>query len=38
MPFPPTHWSVLAQASLHGDTEAQSALEEFCARYRAPLH
>lgn len=37
MPFPPTHWSILAQASLHGDTEAQSALEEFCARYRDPL-
>lgn len=37
MPFPPTHWSILAQASLHGDTEARFALEDFCSRYRGPL-
>jgi DNA-directed RNA polymerase specialized sigma24 family protein len=37
MPFPPTHWTVLARATLHGDTAAKSALEDFCGQYRQPL-
>ncbi|MFN0128430.1 MAG: RNA polymerase sigma factor [Verrucomicrobiales bacterium] len=34
MEFPSTHWTALAQASLHGDTSAEKALESFCAQYR----
>ena len=38
MYFPTTHWSLLAQASLHGETGARQALEELCRRYWLPLH
>lgn len=35
MEFPSTHWSLLAQATLHGDEGTATALKEFCRRYRA---
>lgn len=35
--FPSTHWSLLAKATLDGQTEGQSALGELCRRYWAPL-
>ena len=35
--FPSTSWTLLAQASLHGDTTAAQALEEFCRRYRGAV-
>lgn len=38
MYFPTTQWSLLAQASLSGETSARQALEELCRRYWAPLH
>lgn len=34
MDFPSTHWTALAQASLHGDASAEEALGSFCAQYR----
>jgi DNA-directed RNA polymerase specialized sigma24 family protein len=37
MDFPTTHWTLLAQASLNGDTTANKALESFCQRYREPI-
>jgi len=37
MAFPTTHWSLLAKATLHGEAEAQAALEELCRRYYAPV-
>src|SRR5687768_4329586 len=37
MDFPSTHWSMLAQASLHGETAARQSLDSFCRRYRAPV-
>lgn len=37
MEFPSTQWSMLAQASLNGDTNAQPSLETLCQRYRAPV-
>ena len=37
MYFPSTHWSLLAKATLGGQTEARSALGELCRRYWAPL-
>jgi RNA polymerase sigma-70 factor (ECF subfamily) len=37
MYFPTTHWSLLAKATLNGETEARSALEELCRRYWSPL-
>src|SRR5436190_23444592 len=37
MEFPTTHWTMLAQATLHGDTSAGKALEEFVLSYRAPV-
>jgi DNA-directed RNA polymerase specialized sigma24 family protein len=37
MQFPVTQWTLLAQASLNGDAEAQQSLEMFCERYRAPV-
>ncbi len=36
--FPTTHWSLLAKASLDGDTESRKALEELCRRYWGPVH
>ena len=38
MYFPTTQWSLLARASLTGETTARQALEELCRRYWAPLH
>ena len=38
MYFPTTQWSLLAQASLSGETKAREALEELCRRYWSPLH
>ncbi len=38
MYFPSTHWSLLARASLSGETSAEQALEELCHRYWLPLH
>lgn len=37
MQFPVTQWTLLAQASLNGDAEAQQSLETFCEQYRAPV-
>lgn len=37
MYFPTTHWSVLAQASLSGESGARQALEDLCRRYWSPL-
>ena len=38
MYFPTTHWSLLARASLSGETEAHAALNELCRRYWMPVH
>ncbi|HET6410239.1 MAG TPA: sigma-70 family RNA polymerase sigma factor [Chthoniobacteraceae bacterium] len=38
MRFPTTRWDELAKASLHGDTEARAALNEFCRRYWQPVN
>jgi RNA polymerase sigma-70 factor (ECF subfamily) len=37
MYFPTTQWSVLAKASLNGETGARQALDDLCRRYRSPL-
>ena len=37
MYFPTTHWSLLARATVNGETEARSALEQLCHRYWSPL-
>jgi RNA polymerase sigma-70 factor (ECF subfamily) len=37
MYFPTTHWSLLAEASVIGETKARSALDELCRRYWGPL-
>lgn len=37
MAFPTTHWSLLAVATLHGDSRATAALGEFYERYRRPV-
>jgi len=33
MAFPETKWTMLAQATLHGDAAGRAALEELCRRY-----
>ena len=38
MYFPSTHWSLLAKATLEGNSEGRSALSELCRRYWSPLH
>jgi DNA-directed RNA polymerase specialized sigma24 family protein len=38
MYFPSTHWSLLARASVNGETEAHAALGELCRRYWKPLN
>jgi RNA polymerase sigma-70 factor (ECF subfamily) len=38
MYFPTTHWSLLARASLNGESTERQALEELCRRYWPPLH
>jgi len=35
MEFPSTHWSLLARATLHGESGPTAELEEFCGRYRS---
>ncbi len=37
MYFPTTQWTLLARASLTGETTGRSALEELCRRYWSPL-
>jgi DNA-directed RNA polymerase specialized sigma24 family protein len=37
MAFPTTQWSVLAGATLHGDSAGREALARFCAAYRVPV-
>lgn len=37
MAFPTTHWSLLAEATLHGDSRAAAAMGEFYDRYRGPV-
>jgi len=37
MAFPTTCWTLLAQATLHGDPLQHEALAEFYRRYRAPV-
>ena len=38
MYFPTTQWTLLARASLTGESAAGQALEELCRRYWSPLH
>ena len=38
MSFPTTHWSALAKATLHGETEARVALEQLCGCYWSPVY
>lgn len=38
MYFPSTHWSLLAKASLNGESGARDAMEELCRRYWTPIH
>ena len=38
MYFPTTKWTVLAQASLNGETAGRHALEDLCRRYWTPLY
>ena len=37
MYFPTTHWSLLAKATIDGDSEGHAALGELCRRYWSPL-
>ncbi len=37
MAFPPTRWSLLAKATIHGDAAQAEALAEFYRRYREPV-
>lgn len=37
MLFPTTHWTLLAEATLNGDTRGRSALETMCREYRRPV-
>jgi RNA polymerase sigma-70 factor (ECF subfamily) len=37
MYFPTTKWTLLAQASVNGETAAREALESLCRRYWTPL-
>ncbi len=37
MTFPTTHWTLLAAATLNGDTRGRSALEEMCREYHRPV-
>jgi RNA polymerase sigma-70 factor (ECF subfamily) len=38
MYFPTTKWTLLAQASVNGETAAREALESLCRRYWTPLY
>ena len=35
--FPSTHWSLLARATLDGESQGRAALDELCRRYWSPL-
>ena len=37
MAFPETRWTMLAEATLHGDAAGRAALEELCRRYWPPV-
>jgi len=37
MNFPATEWSLLARATLNGESAAAESLAEFCRRYREPV-
>ena len=37
MDLPTTNWTMLARATLHGDSSAGEALEQFCRQYRTPV-
>lgn len=37
MIFPTTHWTLLAEATLNGDTRGRSALETMCREYNKPV-
>lgn len=37
MSFPTTRWTLLAQATLHGDEAGREALARMCERYRRPV-
>lgn len=38
MQFPTTHWSVLARATLHGESGALTALDQLCRAYWQPIN
>lgn len=38
MYFPTTQWTLLAQASINGETASREALESLCRRYWTPLY
>jgi RNA polymerase sigma factor (sigma-70 family) len=38
MPFPSTHWSLLAQATFSGEAAGRSAMNALCQRYWHPLN
>ena len=35
--FPSTHWTLLAQATLNGDSPGREALSRLCENYRPPV-
>jgi DNA-directed RNA polymerase specialized sigma24 family protein len=37
MSFPTTHWTMLAEATLNGDTAGRLALERMCREYHKPV-
>ena len=37
MSFPTTHWTMLAEATLNGDTRGRQALEQMCREYHRPV-
>lgn len=38
MAFPETNWSILAEATLHGDESARTALGDLCQQYWQPVY
>ncbi len=38
MYFPTTQWTLLAQATLSGESVGRQALEDLCHRYWSPLY
>jgi RNA polymerase sigma-70 factor (ECF subfamily) len=37
MQFPPTNWTLLAQATINGDNDGRRALDDLCATYHRPI-